>query len=112
MTNKEHQEWVIQKLNEDYAKRLEEYREVIEQQKTIIEQQKNLIDKLLTDQIVVRNDKVVIGKEIPNYPYPYYNVPITCSNATSSDNKYTCIAPKDATCNKECDDCCYRAQLC
>lgn len=91
MTNKEHQEWVIQKLNEDYVKRLEEYREVIEQQRTIIAQQKELIDKLLTDKIVVS--------------------PVTSSKMIL-DNKYTCIAPKDATCNKDCDSCCYRAQLC
>lgn len=87
MTNKEHQEWVIQKLNEDYTKRLEEYKEVIEQQKEIIRQQKELIDKLLTDKIVVRNDKVVIEKEIPNYPYPYYNTPIICSTTTDEGGK-------------------------
>ena len=87
MTNKEHQEWVIQKLNEDYTKRLEECNKIIEQQRILIEQQKNLIDKLLTDQIVVRNDKVVIGKEIPNYPYPYYNTPIICSTTTDKEEK-------------------------
>lgn len=65
------------------------------------------------------DNKIVIpiekDKQVPNYPYPYYITPITCSNgsnATSVNNKYTCIAPKDATCNKECDSCCYRAQLC
>lgn len=60
-----------------------EYEYIIEQQKELIKQQKELIDALL-----VRNDKVIIEKEIPNYPYPsyppYYNTPseptITCSD--------------------------------
>ena len=51
MTNKEHQEWIIQKLNEDYVKRLEEYREIVDVQRTIIEQQKALIDVLYSNLI-------------------------------------------------------------
>ncbi len=64
-----------------------EYEYIIEQQKEIIKQQKELIDALL-----VRNDKVIIEKEIPNYPYPYYNTPPTF---TCSDMPYCTEAPMD-----------------
>ena len=66
-----------------------EYEYIIEQQKEIIKQQKDLIDKLLME--VNYNNKIVIpiekDKQVPNYPYPYYITPITCSNATSTDTK-------------------------
>ena len=91
-----------------------EYEYIIEQQKEIIEQQKDLIDKLLVK--VNEGNKIIVpienDRQVPNYPYPYYISPITCSNAASTDTKYTCIAPKDANCNKECDSCCYHAKLC
>ena len=84
MTNKENYEWSIAKLNEDYTKRLEECNKIIEQQRILIDQQKELIDKLLADKIVV---PIEMDKQVPNYPYPYYISPITCSNATSTDTK-------------------------
>lgn len=61
-----------------------EYEYIIEQQKEIIKQQKELIDKLLmrVNQIVIPIEK---DKQVPNYPYSYYNTPIICS--TSTDTK-------------------------
>lgn len=83
-------ESTIEKLNEDYTKKLEDYKYIIDQQKEVIEQQKDLINTLLTNQIVVS--------------------PVTSSKIL--DNKYTCMAPKNADCDKDCGSCCYNAQLC
>lgn len=84
MTSKEHQEWVIQKLNEDYTKRLEECNKIIEQQRILIEQQKELIDKLL---IKVNDDNrivIPVEKQVPDYTkYPT----ITWEYASSTDTK-------------------------
>ncbi|MBO7079584.1 MAG: hypothetical protein J6W64_07235 [Bacilli bacterium] len=84
-------ESTIEKLNEEYTKKLEDYKYIIDQQKEVIKQQKDLINKLLTD-------KIVVSPEI--------------SSKITLDNMHTCIAPQNATCNRECDGCCYNAQLC
>ena len=83
-----------------------EYEYIIEQQKEIIKQQKDLIDKLLmrVNQIVIPIEK---DKQVPNYPYPYYITPITCSTTTSTDTENKCTAPKGAICDGKCKDCCY-----
>lgn len=70
-----------------------EYEYIIEQQKELIKQQKDLIDKLLIKVNV--NNRIVIPIE-----------------RADKNTTYTCIAPKNADCDKECDSCCYNAKLC